>query len=299
MGLRHMGRLAWWTFLAVLAGQIAALVQIQIVTAASGAAAAIAALNFAWLIFMLPHSVVAMSISTSYFTSLSEDVAAGRQDRVHTNLDQSIRGLSVFAFGLMAAIAAASVPISRVFTDSAGGASAFGLVLLAYLVALVPFGILVVIRRAFFAFHDTRTPFVFTLVQCALAVAGAYLAQAVLPVEYLAAGIALAQSLSTFVQLPVALWLLRRHVGPTGFGSTWRALVRFAVAAVPAGAMGFLTYTLLGGAGGWVTSDKFTGFVGAGLIGMATLIVYLAALALLRAPELNGMIQMIRRRTGR
>lgn len=299
IGLRHMGRLVLWTFLAVLAGQLAALIQIRIVSAASGDDSSIAALNFAWLIFMLPHSVVAMSISTSYFTALSEDVAAGRGDRVHANLDESIRGLSVFAFGLMVAIGAAAVPIARVFTTGAHESASFALVLLAYLVGLVPFGVLVVIRRAFFAFHDTRTPFVFTLVQCALAVGGALLAQALLPLSLLAAGIALAQSLSMFVQLPVAVVLLRRHIGPAGFAGTWRALARFAVAAVPAGLAGWGVFLLAGGVTGWTTTGILAGILGSALVGGVSLIVYIAALALLRAPELAAATRSVRRIIGR
>ncbi|MBN9216166.1 MAG: murein biosynthesis integral membrane protein MurJ [Microbacterium sp. SCN 70-200] len=299
MGLRHMGRLAWWTFLAVLVGQLAALIQTRIVSAASGDDSSIAALNFAWLIFMLPHSVVAMSISTSYFTELSEDVAAGRSERVHANLDQSTRGLSVFAFGLMVAIAAASVPIARVFTDGPDASASFALVLLAYLVGLVPFGILVVVRRAFFAFHDTRTPFYFTVVQCALAIGGAFLAQAVLPLSLLAAGIAVTQSLSMFVQLPVALFLLRRHIGDARFGATWRALVRFAVAAVPAGLAGWGVFALTGGVAGWTTTGLITGLLGSVLVGGVSLVVYVAALALVRAPELAAATRAVRRIIGR
>ncbi len=299
MGLRHMGRLAWWTFLAVLAGQIAALIQIRIVSAASGDSSAIAALSFAWLVFMLPHSVVAMSISTSYFTALSEDVAAGRVDRVHGNLDQSIRALSVFAFGFMVALAAAAVPVARIFTTSAGDASSFALVLLAYLVALVPFGVLVVIRRAFFAFHDTRTPFVFTLVQCLLAVGGALLAQAFLPLSLLAAGIAFTQSLSMFVQLAIAVVLLRRHVGPGGFGSTWVALGRFAIAAVPAGLAGGGVFVATGGPSGWTTTGILTGFAGSALISSVTIVVYVGCLALLRTPELDTAVRAVRGRLGR
>ena len=55
------------------------------------------------------------------------------------------------------------MPVSRIFSDSTEGAVATAWVVCAYLVALVPFGVLMVIRRAFFAFQDTRTPFWFGL----------------------------------------------------------------------------------------------------------------------------------------
>ena len=170
MGLRHLGKLGFWTFLTVVVGQGAGLVQQRTISFATESGFAV--FLTAWLIFMLPHSIVAMSISTTYFTQLAEQVAEGRTDLVQGNLDESIRALSVFAFGFTAALAAASVPVSVFFTGERDGASLLALNVCAFLVALVPFGILVIIRRAFFAFHDTRTPFQFSVVQCVLAAGG-------------------------------------------------------------------------------------------------------------------------------
>jgi putative peptidoglycan lipid II flippase len=249
IGLRHVGTLAWWTFLAVVVGQLAGIVQSRVVTQASGEAS-VTVMVYAWLIFMLPHSIVAMSISTTYFTRLAEEVAAGRLDRVAPNLDESIRAIALFGFGFTAAIGAASVPLSRVFTTDSDGAVPMAWVLCGYLIALVPFGVLLIIRRAFFAFQDTRTPFVFSFVQAALAALGAVVAAVawgLLPLAFLAATVAFTQSLSTYVQLPVALRLLRRHTDTTALRTTWRALGRFAVAAVPAFGAGWAVFLLVGG----------------------------------------------------
>lgn len=303
IGLRHIGTLAWWTFLAVVVGQLAGIVQSQVVTRASGEAS-VTVMVYAWLIFMLPHSIVAMSISTTYFTRLAEDVAAGRLDRVGPNLDESIRAIAVFGFGFTAAIAAASVPITRVFTASAEGAVAMAWVLCAYLLALVPFGVLVVLRRGFFAFQDTRTPFIFSFVQATLAALGAAVAVVAvnlgaLPLGFLAAAVAFAQSLSTYVQLPLALRLLRRHTDTRALHATWRALGRFALAAVPAFVAGWGVFLLLGGVDGWTTSDRFLGIAGGALVGGASLLIYAGALALLRAPELSIATGVVRRILGR
>jgi len=245
-----------------------------------------------------------MSISTTYFTRMAEQVAAGRSDQVGANLDESIRALSVFAFGFMAALAAASVPISRVFSGSREGAVAMAIVLCAYLIALVPFGVLVIVRRAFFAFHDTRTPFFFSIVQCALAAAGAlaafwFMKSGLLAVGLVTAMVALTQSLSTFVQLPVALRMLRRHTGVLHLGATWRALGRFALASAPAFAVGWLVFVLTGADAGWTTTGQLTGVVGAALIGGVSLLVYVGVLALLRTPELGVAVRSLRRALGR
>ncbi|MDQ9479060.1 lipid II flippase MurJ, partial [Serratia marcescens] len=83
------------------------------------------------------------------------------------------------------AIAAASVPLSRVFSNTTDGAVATAWVVCAYLVALVPFGVLMVIRRAFFAFQDTRTPFFFGVTQAVLTALGALLALAAVALDLL------------------------------------------------------------------------------------------------------------------
>jgi thioredoxin reductase (NADPH) len=155
-------------------------------------------------------------------------------------------------------------------------------VLCGYLIALVPFGVLLIIRRAFFAFQDTRTPFVFSFVQAALAALGAVSrgrrVARLLPLAFLAAAVAFTQSLSTYVQLPVALRLLRRHTDTTALRPTWRALGRFAVAAVPAFAAG--------GPCSCCSGDRRVDRVrpparaiGGAIVGAASLLVYIAALA--------------------
>ncbi|MFX9054215.1 lipid II flippase MurJ, partial [Acinetobacter baumannii] len=64
VGLRHIGRLAGWTFLMVLVGQAAGLIQSQLLSAASGYGPAATTSQNMWLLFMLPYSVIVVSIGT-------------------------------------------------------------------------------------------------------------------------------------------------------------------------------------------------------------------------------------------
>src|SRR3546814_15568839 len=105
-------------------------------------------------------------------------------------------------------------------------------VLLCFLVCLIPLAVLFVVQRTFYAYDDTRTPFVFTLVQCALVATTAVIAQALLPVEHLAAGIALGQSAASIVQVVIATILLHRRLGGIGPASWLASLARFALAAL-------------------------------------------------------------------
>jgi putative peptidoglycan lipid II flippase len=295
MGLRTMGGLAWWTFLMVVVGQIAGLIQTRIVSAASEVAASAATMAFAWFIFILPYSVIAVSIGTPYFTQLSEHAAAGRDDEVRADLGTSIRTISFFLVGALAALIAAAVPISRLFSNSPADAAATALVLGAYLVGLVPLSILYVIQRTFYAYGDTFRPFLFTLVQAALVVLTALIAWAILPLEYLAAGIALGQSLAGIIQLVIAIFLLRGRLGRLGLRTSGLALGRFFLAGIPAGALGWGIFLLLGGVDGWTTSSLYLGIAGGALIGAITLATYIGILALLRAPELAAIAPLMRR----
>lgn len=299
VGLRGIGRLAGWTFLMVVVGQVAGLVQSRVLSPASGDGPANFASANAWLIFMLPYSIIVISIGTPYFTQLSEHASADRHDDVRRDVVRSIRILGLFTVIAAAALAVAAVPASRIFTDSAAGATAAGLVLLCYLVSLVPLAVLFVVQRTFYAYNDTRTPFVFTLVQGIVVVATALVAGATLPLTHVAAGVALGQSIASTVQVVLAAWLLHRRLGGIGVAEWLPSLGRFALAAVPAAAAGWGTFLLAGGPEGWMTTDKLLGAVGTALIGTVALAVYVAALAAMRTPELTPAVQLIRRLLGR
>jgi len=300
VGLRHIGRLAGWTFLMVIVGQLAGIVQSRVLFEASGNGPAVLASQNAWLVFMLPYSLIVLSIGTPYFTQLSEHATAGRDDLVRDDIVRSIRVLGLFIVAATAALVAAAVPASRIFTNDADEAVAAAPVLLCFLVCLLPLAVLFVIQRTFYAYNDTRTPFFFTLVQgvlvvlTALGAAWAFTAD-LLPVTQLTAAVALGQSLSSAVQVIIATVILNRRLGGIGVRSWLVPLVRFTLVGIPAGAAGWGVVLLCGGPEGWMSSDRLTGVVGSALVGAVVLAVYLGILALFRTPELSPALALGRR----
>ncbi|CAH0235350.1 putative peptidoglycan biosynthesis protein MviN [Microbacterium oxydans] len=300
VGLGNVGRLAGWTFLMAFASLAAGFIQGFIVSEVAGLGASATVTANAWLIFMLPYSVIVLSIGTPYFTQISAHAAAGRHDEVRADIGRSIRTLLFFMVAATAAVAAAVLPASRVFTDSAADAQAAGLVLIGYLFGLIPLTILFIVQRTFYAYDDTRTPFWFTIFQCVLIVGTALAAlglreAGIIPLTSLAAAVALGQSIASIVQTIVATWLLHRKIGGLQVSSWMVAIGRFAIAGIPAGLAGWGVFLLLGGVDGWVMSDKFLGAIGTAIVGLAVVVVYLAILALLRAPELKVAGSLVRR----
>ncbi|WP_404435119.1 murein biosynthesis integral membrane protein MurJ [Microbacterium aerolatum] len=301
MGLGHMGKLATWTLLTTLIGQAVGIVQSRTITTASTASgeyASVAASQYAWLVYMLPYSMIILAIGTPYFTRISEHSAAKRHTELRADVGQSIRILGLFTVIAVAAVTAAAVPASRVFTNSPAEAGAMAPVLIAYLVSLVPMGVLFIIQRTFYAYGDARTPFVFTVVQGSLVLVLTLVAAATTPIERLAATVALVQSLSGIVQTIIAVVLLRRKIGPLGLGSTWWALTRFILMAIPAGAAGWAVFMIAGGTEGWMLQGMLQGILGAGAIAVVSVLVYVGLLALFRAPELTVAVDAVRRRRG-
>ena len=300
VGLGNVGKLAGWTFLMAFASLSAGVLQGNIVSNASESGASLAVTTNAWLIFMLPYSVIVLSIGTPYFTQISELAAGGRHDEVRGDISRSIRTLLFFIVAAVAAVAAAAIPASRVFTESAPDAEGAAVVLLCYLVSLIPLTILFIVQRTFYAYDDTRTPFWFTIFQCALIVVTALGAVALLSAEVidltqLAAAVALGQSIASTLQTIVATWLLHRKIGGIGILSWLRALALFAVAAIPAGLAGWGTFLLIGGTTGWATSGVIPGALATAVVGGVVVLVYVAILAVFRVPELKAAGRLVRR----
>ncbi|WP_345751663.1 murein biosynthesis integral membrane protein MurJ [Microbacterium rhizophilus] len=299
MGMGEIRNLAGWTVAMLLVGLGVSSVQQIVLSGASGENAATAAWYNAWLVFMLPYSIIVMSIGTPYFTQLSEHAGAGRDEDVRADIGRAMRTLGLLVVIAAVAVMVAAVPAARIITNSADQAVALAPVLIGFLLGLVPLAVQFVIQRTFYAYGDTRTPFLFTLFQAAIAIGLALLMPLFVPQELLAAAVATAQSFSSLAQVILASWLLHRRLGSLGMGANLWAIARFTLAALPAAAAGWGVYVLAGSHAGWMTTGMIQGALGVCVIGAVALAVYIAILALFRAPELRTAVGLVRRLAGR
>ena len=299
VGLGTAGRLAGWTFGMLVITQLAGLVQTNVMSSVGTKDVSIAVLQNSWLVFMLPHSIVTVSIATAYFTRMSEHSAARRMGEFVQDLSGSIRTIGLLIVLAATAIIATAIPFARLFTPTAGEATVMGLVIIAYAIGLLPFSLVFLLQRAFYALDDTRTPFFFTAGYAVLFSALALLFGLTLPSPILGIAIAFATTTATTAQAFVALLLLRRRLGTLDLAHMLASGVRFAIAAVPALVVGGIAVLVLVVVGGFALSSRGAAIVTVVVVGALVALVYLGVLRMLHAPELDDALGPFLRRIRR
>ncbi|MDO9395210.1 MAG: murein biosynthesis integral membrane protein MurJ [Herbiconiux sp.] len=300
VGLGTAGKLAGWTFGMLLVTQAAGLVETNVAILASGQGASVAAIQAAWLIFMLPHSLITVSLVTAYFTKMSGHANRGETVQLRTDVSAALRVTLLFMVLGMVVLAVVAYPFTSLFTQNFSETVEMGNVLIAFLVGLIPFSALFVLQRVFYSLSDTKTPFFLQVLQASIFTVLALLC-ALLPADLIAVGLGVALSFATAVQAVVAAVLIRRRLGGVGGRRVVLSLGRFVVAAVPASLAGLGAYAGLGALFGaeFLTSGFITPIVSMAVIGVVMLLVYLGALVVLRSPELKDALGPIRARLNR
>ncbi|MEY2849736.1 MAG: hypothetical protein RI885_2403, partial [Actinomycetota bacterium] len=275
VGLARTGRAAGWTFGMILVTQFAGVFQSRVASLAADDAGA-ATLQNSWLLFMLPHSVIAVSIATAYFTRMSRHASHGDVDAMRDDVSASLRGIGVLITFASAALIVVAFPFARVFERDFDNVTAMALVIIAFVIGLVPFSSVFVLQRAFFSLEDTRTPFVVEAIKAALFIIGA-LCCALLPTVWIGVGIALVTTLACAVQTVITFALLRRKVGPLGGWLLLRRFGQYLFAAALAAGVGIGLLGAVGGAraDGFAQSGVPASMISMALIGLGMGLVYL------------------------
>ena len=298
VGLGRTGRAVSWMFGMILVAQIAGVVQANVASlAAGGDAPSLAILRFSWLIFMLPHSVVAVSLATAYFTRMSTHARDGDLSAVRSDFMESVSRIGFFMVLASAGLIVVSLPFARQFGGEPESIRAMALVIALYSLGLVAFSVLFVVQRVFYALEDTRTPFFLQVVQATLFVSLA-LAVATLPVGQIAWGLALSASIAGGFQTLVAIVVLRRKLGGLSLKPLLVNFAKFSLAALPASAAGLGLLLGWGGTDGdaYLSESALWSGVVMGGITLVMVLVYGAVLLLLRSEDARAVLEPVVRR---
>jgi putative peptidoglycan lipid II flippase len=245
VGLGKAFRLGTWTVALIAIMQLTQVVVVRLATSATAVAAAsdavergagIAVYNNAFLIVMVPHSIITVSLATAMLPDLSRLAAGSSLHTLRAPVMKALHAALAVIIPLAGLILALSLPVSRLLFGY-GAASAdvdlVALTLVAFVPGLIGFTTTYLVQRAFYAQEDTRTPVLVQLVVSVVQVSLALLLVTALDPEYVSAGLAASWSVASLVGSVVSLTLLSRRVGHIGGGRFAGYALVVALASVP------------------------------------------------------------------
>ena len=305
VGLGNTGKAASWVFGIFLVSQLSGVVAANVSSSASGEGnASVNAMKIGWLMFMLPHSIVTVSIVTAYFTRMSTHVRDGLFDELRNDISSAIRSILLIMIFAAVGLGVLSVPFSAVFGNKYDEVLSLAAVYLGFLTGLVPFTVFFVLLRVFYALGKTRSAFFIQVIQTSIYVVLALLVGAFAPSEWTAVGLTLALTAAVTVQAVLSALVLGRHLGHLDVGGVVVQALWFLAAAIPAGAAGWGILQLLGGVGpdAFPVTNRLDAILSMTAAGSAMAVVYFGVLWLTRNPELRAFgepfIGRLRRRNG-
>ncbi|QCB95512.1 murein biosynthesis integral membrane protein MurJ [Cellulomonas shaoxiangyii] len=305
-GLSRAGTVATWTFIGLAIGQLGYVVVSRVASAAPGAAdeaqahiAGNAAYDYAFTLFMLPHSLVTVSLATALFTRLSAQAHDVDTAGVRSTLSSGLRVVGLFTIIAAAGLVVLAQPVTRLVLPSQpqGSVDAVAGVVVAMAVGLPAFGAWSMCQRVYYAYEDARAMVPIQVAMAVVVAGGALLSQAVLPSSAWVAGAGVSMSVSYVLGAVAAMVSLRRRLGDVDARAVVRTHARATLAGLAAAAVGV---------GALLLMERWgpDGLPGAVLqcvaVGGAMGLTYLGGLRLMRVRELDLLLgPLLRRLRGR
>ena len=316
VGLGQAAKLSVWTLLTAAVGQLAFLYVMRIATIPGAerlrleragdltAAATLpgnAVLEVASQLYLLPHSIIALSLATVLFNRMTRAVQDGNRAELRDALSHGLRTMAVATvFGALALFALAG-PLGMFFS---GGKEQDGVMLaqtLTILALSTPFmSANFMMSRVFYANEDARTPFYIQLVLALVNVVAAFSIQ-FLPFDQIIFAIAILYTGGNILSVVVSAFFLRRLLGHLDGPRIANSYIRMGYAALGSAVAGAGGLWLMGSysADGFAWSGRIEALVTIVVVGPVMLVAYLMLLKLFRVTELRDLLQPLLGRLGR
>ena len=313
IGLRSMGPVAAWSVGIVVIDQLANIVITRTSTNAPMLAqqqfginpldvAGNASYQNAYTIYMLPYSLIAVSLATAIFPKISRAVADHNIAEARIDLSQALRNMGVIMCYFSVAFVVMPVPIILALLPSVSVKEA--ILMAGPLIALgvgLPFAsAYLIIQRTFYAFEDGKSPFIFMLFAMGIQAIGVIIGAKLLPPTEWTTMIGTVGAISYILPIPILYVMLRKRFENNIDGLRIAvSYIKSIGAAATAMFIGVTArdsiYQLVGaqieavdGHMNWIQAVAC-----AALLAIVTFIVYVGMLRLLRSEEFDEAIALI------
>jgi putative peptidoglycan lipid II flippase len=313
-GLGHTLRLGVWTVLFVVVNQVAYTVVVRLASAgtigqagALGGEAAASSEGTGYTIYsnsflltMVPHSIITVSLATAMLPLLSSYAADGRLADVGRAVASTLRSAYALVIPVAALIGVMSVDIANViwgYGSAAADFENFAPTLALFGIGLVLFTAHYLLLRGFYALEQTRLVF---FIQCGIAatnIVAAVLLVRGAPAAETAPRLVIAYACSYAVGAVTSYAVLSRRVGGLAGRRLLRFLVRLLIAVAVSAAA---AWGLREGMAQLVPGEgKLHAVLDLAVVGLGFLGIYLGVARLLRISEVTDVMGLVTRRLGR
>ncbi len=300
LGLRELGTVGGWMFCYVIVNQLALMVLFNLLNRGGDGDAGPMIYNNVFLLLMMAHGIVAVSVITALLPRMSAAAIDGRAGEIANDLSQGIRMVTVLLAPIAVIYTVLALPISvalfQGFAFTPENSEASQNVLMVAGLTLVPMSVSQLFNFTYYSLQDTKTPALINLPVVALRLSVQLAWFATFAISATAMGMMVGNGVSFVLAALLSGMLLRRRIGRIGLKSITTTGIKVLVASLAAAAAGIGAMKLLTPDG---TLGKGMAFVlvivGGAVIGG----VYLIAARLLRTREIEDVFGLIRRKIGR
>ena len=235
-------------------------------------------------LYNMPINLIGVSIATAAFPQLTERIGEGRKDLFVKELRSALRLIVWFAMPIAVIVFFCRGYIVSIIDR--GGNGTISMLLGIFSLAIFLRSIFHIMARSFYAFQDTRTPLIVSLITLAIAIACEAFFVFVLHTGV--AGIAWGQVIWAVLELACLIGLILRRVPDLFDKDFWRSIARMVVATLM---MGVMTYVLVRIFDiQFVNQNMLMVIVPLGCIGVASVLAYLGLSKLLGIKEADPIL---------
>ncbi len=300
---------AGWALAAVLVEQVGVTVGVNVASAANpigndpGIAGNAAYFN-ALMIYLVPHSLVTVSLLTALGTTMAKHYAAGDEEATRADVARGLRVTGTFTFFATAALIVLAPMLARLTLPLASlpEVNSVAQVVIALAIGMVPLGAMVLVKRVYFVLEDARGIFFIHIPMAIAWAAVAYIGMVTLDHKWWTVCVALGLTVSNLVGLALRAGGLRRRIGGLrGRGITRLHLIA-AFAALVSGLAGWgLTVVMptVAEVSGSPQRNVLMGGLVCLVVGLVMAIVYGVVLKLARVSEVDALLARVTSRLRR
>ncbi|WP_454228681.1 murein biosynthesis integral membrane protein MurJ [Propioniciclava flava] len=299
-GLGETFHLAKWMLGYVLLTTLGQVVVTNLLSTATaqqaGPGAGLTSYSTAYLVWILPHSLLTVALATAMLPSASRLAAAHDLGGVAAETMRTMRLALTFLVPAAVAFLVLGLPFMRIAFGHGANADTWpflGWTLTAFALGLVPYTIQYVYLRGFYALENTRTPFLLQAAITAANIVAAFIAANVSDdPTTVAPRLALAYAFSYLVGAWLTHVTLRKQLPTLSAAPLVRLLTQLFLAVLPG--------AIVGGAVSWWTRDASLLVTLAGLAGSVVVAgaAFFGMARLMHIPEATQLLAILSRRSG-